>query len=81
MAAEEFGFKFRGGLTLPCEVEFFREILRFLERDENKFGKFELDEFFKMISEAEVSFESCKDFSNNGGSCHSRTPLLPKSRV
>ncbi|PQP96798.1 auxin-responsive protein SAUR50 [Prunus yedoensis var. nudiflora] len=71
----------RGGLVLPCEVGFFKEILRFLERDESKFGRLGLEEFLKMVSE--VGFDSCKELVSNAAansSCHAFTPLLQKAR-
>ncbi|KAK6139716.1 hypothetical protein DH2020_026547 [Rehmannia glutinosa] len=82
-AEEEFGFQTTGGLVLPCEPDFFREILRFLEEDEEKFRGVGLDEFLDMVSE--VGFESfdlssCKESSSSAAS-HAFTPLLPKTRV
>ncbi|KAK6945216.1 Small auxin-up RNA [Dillenia turbinata] len=47
-AEEEFGFQPSGGLVLPCDVSFFKELLKFLERDEKKFGGLSLDEIFKI---------------------------------
>ncbi|VVA26144.1 Hypothetical predicted protein [Prunus dulcis] len=81
-AEEEFGFWCSGGLVLPCEVGFFKEILRFIERDESKFGRLGLEEFLKMVSE--VGFDSCKELASNAGansSCHAFTPLLQKARA
>lgn len=71
-AAEEFGFETTGGLVLPCEVAFFKDVMIFLERDERKFGKLPLDEFLKMVTEG---FDSCKAASS------SFTPLLQKVRA
>ncbi|KAL2481870.1 SAUR-like auxin-responsive protein family [Abeliophyllum distichum] len=85
-AEEEFGFQTPGGLVLPCDDGFFREILNFLQKDEEKFGGLGLDEFLKMISE--VGFEPfdqsyCKESSSSASSRHrfSTTPLLQKTRV
>ncbi|CAL8126719.1 unnamed protein product [Prunus armeniaca] len=81
-AEEEFGFGCSGGLVLPCEVGFFKEILRFLERDESKFGRLGMEEFLKMVSE--VGFDSCKELASNAAansSCHAFTPLLQKARA
>ncbi|XP_057980897.1 auxin-responsive protein SAUR71-like [Malania oleifera] len=75
-AEEEFGFQSSGGLVLPCEVGFFRQVLRFLQVDEQRFGGLELDGFLKMVSE--VGFDSCKETTNP---CHGFTPLLQKARV
>ncbi|KAK2971693.1 hypothetical protein RJ640_007731 [Escallonia rubra] len=75
-AEEEFGYQNNGGLVLPCEAEFFAEILKFLVRDEQKFGGFGLDEFCSMFSD--VGFGSCKDSSN---ACHGFAPLLQKTRA
>ncbi|XP_062029712.1 protein SMALL AUXIN UP-REGULATED RNA 51-like [Rosa rugosa] len=77
-AAEEFGFETTGGLVLPCEVAFFKDILKFLEKDERKFGKLALDEFLKMVTDA-VGFDSCKAAASGPGS--SFTPLLQDARV
>ncbi|KAL6508503.1 hypothetical protein OROHE_021636 [Orobanche hederae] len=82
-AEEEFGFQPSGGLALPCETGFFRDVLRFLEEDEEKFRGLGLDEFLRMVSE--VDFESydrspCKKRSSSA-SCHAVTPLLHNARV
>ncbi|XP_055823964.1 protein SMALL AUXIN UP-REGULATED RNA 51-like [Solanum dulcamara] len=77
-AEEEFGYQRTGGLVLPCEVEYFSEILRLLDRDEDRFGFLNLDELVKMITE--VGFESldqsCKEAASNGFA-----PLLPNASV
>ncbi|KAK9269252.1 hypothetical protein L1049_001022 [Liquidambar formosana] len=77
-AEEEFGFQSNGGLVLPCEVGFFRQVLTFLERDESRFGGLGLDEFLKMVSD--VGLDSCKETTTNN-TCHGFTPLLQKTRV
>ncbi|KAK4414895.1 Indole-3-acetic acid-induced protein ARG7 [Sesamum alatum] len=79
-AEEEFGFQTTGGLVLPCEPGFFREILRFLEEDEEKFGRVELDEFLNMVGLEPLDQSSCKE-SSSSASSHAFTPLLPKTRV
>ncbi|KAL6137326.1 hypothetical protein ACLB2K_062618 [Fragaria x ananassa] len=58
-SATEFGFETTGGLVLPCKVSFFKEILRFMEKDERRFGKLSLDEFLKMVTNA-VGFDSAR---------------------
>ncbi|GFQ04078.1 indole-3-acetic acid-induced protein arg7 [Phtheirospermum japonicum] len=79
-AEEEFGFQTSGGLALPCEPDFFSEILRFLRNDEQKFRRMGLDEFLNVISEA--GFESVNDMSYCKESySHAFTPLLHKTRV
>ncbi|KAL0308322.1 UNVERIFIED_CONTAM: hypothetical protein Sradi_5774500 [Sesamum radiatum] len=67
----------------PCEPGFFREILRFLEEDEEKFGGVELDEFLNMVSEVGLQDQSssCKESSASASSHHAFTPLLAKTRV
>ncbi|KAJ6435862.1 hypothetical protein OIU84_000980 [Salix udensis] len=75
---EEFGFQCSGGLVLFCEAEFFEEVLRLLEKDETKFGRFGLEDFFKFVS-SEVSFDSCKETKSSAS--HVFTPLLEKARV
>ncbi|CAK7345552.1 unnamed protein product [Dovyalis caffra] len=76
---EEFGFKCKGGLVLLCEVEFFEEVLRLLEKDESRFGRFGLEDFFNIVS-CEVGFDSCKETTSSTTS-HVFTPLLEKARV
>ena len=80
-AEEEHGFKFSGGIVVPCEVGFFRKVLEFLEKDEKKFGSLELDEFVKMFSE--VGFDSsCKtsSYAYNINTCHDQfTHLMHKA--
>ncbi|KAL6521284.1 hypothetical protein OROGR_017853 [Orobanche gracilis] len=79
-AEEEFGFQTTGGLALPCEPDFFSEILRFLEDDEKRFRLMGLDEFLNVISE--VGFESINDPSScKESSSHAFTPLLHKTRA
>ncbi|KAF3452687.1 hypothetical protein FNV43_RR03120 [Rhamnella rubrinervis] len=78
MTEEEFGFECSGGLVLPCEVGFFEEILGFLGKDENRFGRLGLEEFLNMTSE--VDFDSgCKEISTSMSRAF--TPLLQKARV
>ncbi|KAJ6296367.1 hypothetical protein OIU78_024252 [Salix suchowensis] len=67
-----------GGLVLFCEAEFFEEVLRLLEKDETKFGRFGLEDFFKIVS-SEVGFDSCKETKSSA--THVFTPLLEKARV
>ncbi|KAL6335590.1 hypothetical protein AAG906_030721 [Vitis piasezkii] len=69
-AEEEYGFKFSGGIVVPCEVGFFRKVLEFLEKDEKKFGSLELDEFLKIFSEVAGFDSSCKASSYNINTCH-----------
>ncbi|KAM5574600.1 protein SMALL AUXIN UP-REGULATED RNA 51-like [Rosa sericea] len=78
-AAEEFGFETTGGLVMPCEVAFFKDILKFLEKDERKFGKLALDEFLKMVTDV-AGFDSCKAAAASGAGS-SFTPLLQDARV
>ncbi|XP_058088621.1 protein SMALL AUXIN UP-REGULATED RNA 51-like [Magnolia sinica] len=47
---EEFGFQTCGGLVLPCEVGFFKGVLKILEKDEQRFHGVELEEVFKTFS-------------------------------
>ncbi|KZV49015.1 hypothetical protein F511_09611 [Dorcoceras hygrometricum] len=80
-AEEEFGFQTSGGLVLPCEPSFFEEILRYLEEDEEKFCRLELEDFLKMGSEVGFDRPGCKESSASGSTCHGFTPLLQKTRV
>ncbi|XP_055808155.1 auxin-responsive protein SAUR28-like [Solanum dulcamara] len=74
-AEEEFGYQPTGGLVLPCEVEFFSDILKLLEIDEHRFGVFGLDEILMVISESGLD-QSCKEAASHGF-----TPLLQNARV
>ncbi|PIA43912.1 hypothetical protein AQUCO_01800157v1 [Aquilegia coerulea] len=74
---EEYGFQSSGGLVLPCEVRFFKGVLKFLHRDEQRFGKMKLDDFFNMFSE--VGFDPCREGKDSV--CKGFTPLLQKARV
>ncbi|KAJ6742004.1 hypothetical protein OIU85_016124 [Salix viminalis] len=74
---EEFGFKCNGALVLLCEVEFFEEVLRLLDKDETRFGRFGLEDYFKIVS-CEVGFDSCKETTS---STNAFTPLLEKASV
>ncbi|KAJ0007767.1 hypothetical protein Pint_30756 [Pistacia integerrima] len=83
IAEEEYGFKFSGGIVLPCEVDFFKQVLKFLEKNEKKYGSLEVHEFLKLIQEvgfdSSSSSSSCKE-SNR--SCSRFTPLLHnKARI
>ncbi|GFQ04075.1 auxin-induced protein 6b [Phtheirospermum japonicum] len=69
-AEEEFGFQTAGGLALPCEPDFFSEILRFLQNDEQRFRWMGLDEFLNN------DLSSCKESWS-----HAFTPLLHKTRA
>ena len=63
-AKEEFGFQARRGLVLPYEVVFFKEVLRILEEDEQRFHGWELDDVLQLF--AEVGFDSsCMDGIGN----------------
>ncbi|GFP98592.1 auxin-induced protein 6b [Phtheirospermum japonicum] len=83
-AEEEFGFQAAGGLALLCETDFFRDVLRFLDEDEEKFRGLGLEEFSEIISQA--GFESY-DSSSYSSSCKepssscSFTPFLHNARV
>ncbi|TXG46630.1 hypothetical protein EZV62_027869 [Acer yangbiense] len=41
LGQEEYGFKCNGGIGLPCEVDLFEEVLKFLVKDEMKYGSLE----------------------------------------
>lgn len=77
IAGEEYGFKFSGGIVLPCDVGFFEQLLKFLEKNEKKYGSLEVHEFLKLI----VGFDSssCRESKNF---CPKLMPLLlNKTRV
>ncbi|KAK3180363.1 hypothetical protein Dsin_032867 [Dipteronia sinensis] len=61
IAEEEYGFKCNGGIALPCEVDLFEEVLKFLVKDEKKYGSLEVSRFLKLIREMEFDSFSCKE--------------------
>ncbi|XP_015955258.1 protein SMALL AUXIN UP-REGULATED RNA 51-like [Arachis duranensis] len=71
---EVFGLRCSGGLLLPCEVAFFSNIVKHLEKDEHKYGKLSLEDFVNMVSDL-ASDSSCKE------GIVAFTPLLQKARV
>ncbi|KAI3811505.1 hypothetical protein L1987_21229 [Smallanthus sonchifolius] len=81
-AEEEFGFQTTGGLIIPCDVSFFKRLLKVLARNDNGngFSTFDLDDFATMFADLEIdSSAHCKDI--NSSNCRSFTPLLQKARV
>ncbi|PWA88780.1 small auxin-up RNA [Artemisia annua] len=74
-AEEEYGYQISGGLILPCDVSFFRNLLHVLERNEREFGTLDLDDFVTMFNDLNVDEFTCKHESR------SFTPLLRKARV
>ncbi|CAB4302599.1 unnamed protein product [Prunus armeniaca] len=83
-SGEEFGFKASGGIVLPCDVVFFKEVLSLLKKDEKMYGSLELPEFLKMVSEVR-NFESSTICNKEDSMCcdrrHGFRPLLQKARV
>ncbi|KAK1575855.1 hypothetical protein Q3G72_008927 [Acer saccharum] len=75
IAEEEYGFKFNGGIALPCEVDLFEEVFKFLVKDEKKYGSLEVSELLKLIREMEFDSFSCKESPLQ----QSFMPLLLKS--
>ncbi|KAI9160974.1 hypothetical protein LWI28_013300 [Acer negundo] len=75
IAEKEYGFKCNGGIALPCEVDLFEEVLKFLVKDEKKYGSLEVSEFLKLIREMEFDSFSCKESPRD----QSFMPLLLKS--
>ncbi|XP_077236817.1 auxin-induced protein 6B-like [Tasmannia lanceolata] len=75
-AEEEFGFHSQGGLVLPCEVGFFKGVLKILERDEHRFRGLKMEEMLNLFTD--VSLDSCKEESS---SRHGFTPLLKKAKI
>ncbi|RYR19761.1 hypothetical protein Ahy_B03g064650 isoform B [Arachis hypogaea] len=71
---EVFGLRCSGGLLLPCEVAFFSNIVKHLEKDEHKYGKLSLEDFVNMVSDL-ASDSCCKE------GIVAFTPLLQKARV
>lgn len=45
-AEEEFGFDHQGGLTIPCEVNVFKQVLRVLGRNDQAGQSLSLDDFY-----------------------------------
>ncbi|KAJ0749288.1 putative small auxin-up RNA [Helianthus annuus] len=86
-AEEEFGFQTTGGLIIPCDVGFFKRLVKVLERNEIGLMNLGLDDFVAMFdglaidssssSSSKYCFKDVDDFS-----CRSFTPLLQqKARV
>ncbi|KAH7515258.1 hypothetical protein FEM48_Zijuj10G0007700 [Ziziphus jujuba var. spinosa] len=48
-AYEEFGFKFSGGIVLPCEVEFFKKLFKLLQKDEKRYASLKVDEILNIL--------------------------------
>ncbi|KAL8236805.1 hypothetical protein R6Q59_017886 [Mikania micrantha] len=80
-AEEEFGFQTSGGLIIPCDVMFFKRLLKVLERNDSRFSALDLDDFVAMFADLAIDSSSahCKDV--NSSNCRSFTPLLQKARV
>lgn len=79
-AEEEFGFQITGGLVIPCDVNFFKRLLKVLERNESGFSAMDLDDFTAMFADLAIdSSVHCKDVNNSNW--RSFTPLLQKARV
>ncbi|MCL7044132.1 hypothetical protein MKW94_005199 [Papaver nudicaule] len=75
---EEYGFQSNGGLVLPCEVVFFKRVLKLLDKDENRFRRLELDEFLNLLAaDNTVDPNYCREGAKDFGF----TPLLPKTRA
>ncbi|XP_061347678.1 auxin-induced protein X10A-like [Gastrolobium bilobum] len=70
---EEFGLRGNCGLVLPCQVPFFTDIVKHLQKDEHKYGNFSLQEFVNMISD--LGSDSCKE------NVIAFAPLLQKAKV
>ncbi|KAF6141768.1 hypothetical protein GIB67_027946 [Kingdonia uniflora] len=46
---EVFGFQPDGGLVLLCDVGFFKQVLKLLQKDEHRYRKMGLEEFVEMF--------------------------------
>ncbi|KAI7737481.1 hypothetical protein M8C21_018581 [Ambrosia artemisiifolia] len=82
-AEEEFGFQTTGGLIIPCDVAFFKRLVKVLERNDNGVMHLDLDDFVVMFADLGLDgSKHCKDCKDgnllNSGSF---TPLLQKTRV
>ena len=78
-AGEEYGFKLTGGIVLPCEVQFFTEVLKFLAKDEKKYGGLELHEFLKLNSEVGFDSTSSKEEAGYLNHFNGYRPQLQKA--
>ncbi|XP_076945862.1 protein SMALL AUXIN UP-REGULATED RNA 12-like [Bidens hawaiensis] len=80
-AEEEFGFQTTGGLTIPCDVGFFKKLLKVLDRNDTGLSStLDLDDFAAMFAELAIdSSAHCKEVKFSR--CRSYTPLLQKARV
>ncbi|KAK7399041.1 hypothetical protein VNO78_10216 [Psophocarpus tetragonolobus] len=72
---EEFGLRGNGGLVLPCPVPFFANVVKYLHKDEHRYGKLSLQDFVNMLSDADVAPDSCKE------NLVLFTPLLQKAEI
>jgi SAUR family protein len=36
-SVEDYGFQSSGGIEMPCEVDLFKQVLQFLDKDEKKY--------------------------------------------
>ncbi|TKY60781.1 Auxin-responsive protein SAUR23 [Spatholobus suberectus] len=70
---EEFGLRGDGGLVLPCQVTLFSNVVKYLHKDEHKYGKLSLEDFSNMVSD--VASDSCKE------NVVVLAPLLQKAEV
>ncbi|KAG5030092.1 hypothetical protein AAZX31_05G207600 [Glycine max] len=70
---EEFGLRGNGGLVLPCQVPFFSNVVKYLHKDEHKYGSLSLQDFVNMLSAS--SSDSCKE------NVAVFAPLLQKAEV
>ncbi|KAG4999118.1 hypothetical protein AAZX31_08G028400 [Glycine max] len=60
---EEFGLRGNGGLVLPCQVALFTNVVKYLHKDEHKYGKLSLEDFVSMVSDDTdvAASDSCKE--------------------
>nr|XP_043622552.1 protein SMALL AUXIN UP-REGULATED RNA 10-like [Erigeron canadensis] len=81
-AEEEFGFQSPGGLVIPCDVSFFKKLIKVLNRNDVGLSSLDLDDFVEMFNDLEIdSVPRCKDVAVNNLNCRGFTPLLQKARV
>ncbi|PWA82806.1 small auxin-up RNA [Artemisia annua] len=61
-AEEEYGYQRNGGLVIPCDVIFFKKVVKVLERNEEGFKMFDLEDFVKMFDDVMCDeMKQCKE--------------------
>ncbi|XP_076908794.1 auxin-responsive protein SAUR66-like [Bidens hawaiensis] len=65
-AEDEFGYP-TGGFVLPCDIVFFKKLLKVLEKDERRFSALDLDDFKEMFCGNNLVVEASSACENATG--------------